>query len=288
MPNKTGISWTDLSSNPIRFERLDLPYGTKQRGRWYCEKVSDGCKYCYAEALSLTVGNKLRFNKGNRSKVKAVVDHKELASYRNLPAGTKVFVGSMTDLLAFNEFMSPELFYPVWLAMWDNPHVIFQILTKRPGNYHVFEQWVRDNFDPWRETPEWFSGWHDDDNSAVWSGNIWLGTTVEDDRYQGRIDVLRQVPGDPPNVRFLSVEPMLGPLTNPNLTGISWVICGGESGPNKRLFDKVWAQELQQVCAATNTAFWFKQGSNIRPGADTLLNGREFKEWPVVFHSECA
>jgi len=145
----------------------------------------------------------------------------------------------------------------LWEIIRDCPHLIFQILTKRPQRIqdHLPADWGEHGY-----------------------GNVWLGTSVENADYLDRVDTLRQVPA---RVRFISAEPLLGPLTNLNLTGIHWLIVGGETGPTHRLMDHVWAMELRDLAAKAGTAFFFKQSSGRLPGRGDQLDGREWKHFPV-------
>jgi protein gp37 len=112
-----------------------------------------------------------------------------------------------------------------------------------------------------------------------WASNVWIGVSVEDAAELARVDDLRRVPAA---VRFVSAEPLLGPLTNVDLAGIDWLIAGGESGPHHRPLDPRWVRELRDRCSAAGTAFFFKQWGGRTPKAGgRVLDGREYSEMPT-------
>jgi protein gp37 len=143
-----------------------------------------------------------------------------------------------------------------WEVIRDCPSLIFQILTKRPER-------VKDHL-----PGDWGEGY----------ANVWLGVSIEDNDHVGRADVLRQVLA---RVRFISAEPLLGPLPDLNLDGFHWLIVGGESGPDFRPMEPDWARELREKAHATGVAFLFKQGADRFPGRGDKLDGREWKEFPL-------
>ena len=202
--NKTSIEWTDFSSNPI--------YATSggKRG-WFCEKVTPGCAHCYAETLNEgRFGNGLAFIPANRSKVEFHFNTAELREWQKPRyAGARVFVCDMTDL--FGEWVPEHWLHATFEAMWNAPEVTFQVLTKRPER---MRSWLTATLPSWRP----------------YLDNVWRGVSVENQRWTTRIDDLRRVPAA---VRFLSCEPLLGPLRL-DLHDISWAIVGGESGPRRR------------------------------------------------------
>lgn len=140
------------------------------------------------------------------------------------------------------------------------PNLIFQILTKRPENISS------------RLPHDWGSGWD----------NVALGVSVENEDFLGRIDILRQIPS---KVRFVSAEPLLGPLSNINLKGIHWLISGGESGPDFREMDLDWVRELRDICKEEGVAFFHKQGSSFKPGQDEMLDGVLHHDFPAIWMS---
>ena len=113
--------------------------------------------------------------------------------------------------------------------------------------------------------------------------NVWLGTSVESEDYVGRIDLLRRVPA---RIRFISFEPLLGPITEPDLSGIHWAIVGGKSGPRARPMQTWWVEELRDSCERQNVAFFFKQwGGKRKKKTGRLLGNRTYDDYPVVSES---
>jgi len=209
----TIISWTNETWNPTTG----------------CSRISEGCRNCYAERLSLKFGwSKQPWTKANASL--NVIEHESrLDKVKKFKSGTKVFVNSMSDL--FHDEVSDSFILRVFEAMNSRPDVIFQVLTKRP---------------------ERVRNW-----TGPWSDNIWMGTSVEDQRVATRIDCIRECGA---KVKFLSVEPLIGPLSA-NYDGIDWVIVGGESGPGHRPMPHEWARTVRDQCQIAGTAFFFKQSA---------------------------
>jgi len=220
-----------------------------------CSKVSPGCKFCYAERLSIrlrAMGN-ARYRNGF-----AVTLHPDLLS---LPLRWKqpkrIFVNSMSDL--FHEAVPEEFIQRVFDAMVTADWHIFQILTKRSARMADLAQ------------------------RLIWPSNVWQGVSVENARYTWRITHLQQVPAA---IRFLSLEPLLGPIPRLPLEGIHWVIVGGESGPRHRPVDPAWVKEIRDQCLATGVPFFFKQwgGTTPREGG-RVLDGRMWDEMPASIRS---
>lgn len=170
-------------------------------------------------------------------------------------APRKVFVNSMSDL--FQDGVPDEFIRRVWDVMTHAPQHTFQILTKRPQNMlRVVNE-----------------------NALLVRPNIWLGTSVESARYKGRIEWLRQVSAA---VRFVSLEPLLGPLGDLDLEGIHWAIIGGESGPRARPMKKEWVEDIRRQCREQRVAFFFKQwGGANKKKAGRKLAGRTWDEYPA-------
>jgi protein gp37 len=145
----------------------------------------------------------------------------------------------------------------VFDVMEATPQHTYQILTKRPKRLEWFELlWIR----------KW------------WTPNIWLGVSVESAKYLSRIDALRSAGAQ---TKFLSLEPLLGPLPNLDLDGIDWVIVGGESGPHARPMRPEWVTDIRDQCISAKVPFFFKQWGGVnKKTAGCLLEGREWKEWP--------
>jgi protein gp37 len=217
-----------------------------------CTKISQGCKHCYAERMAkrLHAMGSLRYEKGFNLTL-----HEDLL---NLPHKWKkprtIFVNSMSDLFHFQ--IPLDFVRQVFQTMSDCPRHTFQILTKRS--------------DRLREIAEHLS----------WTPNIWMGVSVENQDVAFRIDDLREVPA---SVRFLSIEPLLGPIAQLELEGIHWVIVGGESGPKARMMKREWVEEIRIRCEATNTPFFFKQWGGTRKDlTGRTLNGRTYDDMPLL------
>jgi protein gp37 len=142
-----------------------------------------------------------------------------------------------------------------WKVIKNCPNLIFQVLTKRPELIQS------------RLPADWGTGYD----------NVGLGVSVENDKYLGRVDLLRQIPA---KIHFISAEPLLGSIKDIDLTDIEWLIAGGESGPNFRIMDLQWAREIRDKCVANGVAFFYKQGSALLPGRDNVLDGQVWEQWP--------
>ena len=218
----TLISWTDTTWNPTTG----------------CSRVSEGCRFCYAETLSLRFGwSKKPWTAANAAENVLLHPERLRHPYR-WKTPSRVFVNSMSDL--FHEAIPDDFLTAVFSVMNDLPQHTFQILTKRP---------------------ERAAAW-----SGPWAPNIWMGTSVEDERALHRIAALRRCPA---STRFLSCEPLLGPLPHLDLAGIHWAIVGGESGRHmtrhpERWMEHAWAREIRDLCGATGVPFFFKQSSGLR------------------------
>lgn len=166
-----------------------------------------------------------------------------------------VFVNSMSDL--FHEGVSDAFISEVWAVMGATPQHTYQVLTKRPERMrHLLAK------------PEF---------SVL--PNVWLGTSVEDSRVLARIEELRATPAA---IHFISFEPLIGSVKEANLTDIDWAIVGGESGPRARPMAQVWVEEIETLCRAAGTAFFFKQwGGTNKKAAGRLFKGQTFDEMPV-------
>ncbi len=215
-----------------------------------CTKISPGCKNCYAERLAArlhAMGNP-RYRNGFR-----VTLHPDQI---HLPLRWKqprmIFVNSMSDL--FHESVPVEYIRQVYDVMAIAHWHIFQVLTKRAKR-------IADLAD-----------------SISWPPNVWQGVSVENAQYAWRINRLREVPS---TVRFLSVEPLLGPIPNLPLDGIDWVIVGGESGPRNRPVDADWIRQIRDQCLAAKVPFFFKQwGGRTPKSGGRMLDGRLWDQVP--------
>lgn len=217
-----------------------------------CTKVSAGCKHCYAETMAkrLKAMGVDRYRDG--FKVTLQPDLLEAPLHWRQPR--IVFVNSMSDL--FHEDVPLEYIQEVFQTMVRCPQHTFQILTKRSDRLRDLAA------------------------TLPWSPNIWMGVSVEDKRVLHRITDLQSVPA---LVRFLSCEPLIGPLDELPLEGIHWVIVGGESGPGARPMKAEWVRSIRLRCARFNVPFFFKQWGGVRKdltGRD--LFGRTFDDMPVL------
>lgn len=216
-----------------------------------CTKISSGCMNCYAEKMSKRLQSMGvdKYKDGFSLRMHPDV-LMEPYSWRN---PRTVFVNSMSDL--FHEDMPLEYIQKVFKVMNENPIHTFQVLTKRADILFEYS------------------------NQLKWTKNIWMGVTVEDQKNTYRIDRLREIDA---NVKFLSIEPLIGRINNLNLTNIDWVIVGGESGPGAREMSKDWVLEIKQQCQDQKTQFFFKQWGGVnKKKAGRLLEGKTWDEMPI-------
>ena len=266
MGEVTTISWTNATWNPVTG----------------CTKVSPGCSRCYAEAIDHRFDHdkvgKLPWDfpvsKGGRG-ITLHPDRLDLPLRWKRPR--MIFVNSMSDL--FHEDVPFEFIAKVWDTMFDTSGLsgtvkhVYQILTKRPERMLAFDRWMNET--QFRRTDQ---------------DNIWKGVSVENQLWaERRIPILAEIPAA---VRFVSVEPLLGPVDlrawlhgNCEAWGgtadgrvLDWVICGGESGPRFRPMDLDWARRLRDQCQQAGMPFFFKQSSGPRPGMNRELDGRFWEE----------
>jgi protein gp37 len=235
MSDRSDIEWTDATWNPVRG----------------CQKVSPGCKHCYAETFS----ERFRGVPGHPFEqgfdLRLVPDALDLP--RRWRSGRLVFVNSMSDL--FQEEVPKEFIQRAFAVMRECPQHQFQVLTKRAERLLGL-------------APE-----------LDWAPNVWMGVSVENDDYRWRVDLLRRVPAA---IRFISVEPLLGPIEKLPLKGIHWVIAGGESGPRAREMKPEWARSIRDQCVDAGVAFFFKQWGGVqRKLAGRRLDRREWNEMPA-------
>ena len=217
-----------------------------------CSKYSNGCKYCYAEIMSK------RLQAMGVEKYKDAFEVRIHPDQLLLPYKWKtpkiVFVNSMSDL--FHKEVPADFIKRVFSIMNDNPKHVFQILTKRAERLIALSA------------------------ELVWTDNIWMGVSVEDTSVTHRIDRLRETSA---HVKFLSCEPLLGPLPGLNLDGIHWLIVGGESGTRPRPMREDWVFDIQRQCEEQGVKFFFKQwGGRNKKAAGRLLNGRTYDDMPVI------
>jgi protein gp37 len=244
----SDIEWTDATWNPMAG----------------CKIVSPGCTNCYAmrmaarlQAMGLSKYSGTTRKSGGRHvwTGKVNVDRKALSAPLAWRKPQRIFVNSMSDL--FQEKADEKFIRQVWRVMERAHWHSFQILTKRPER--MFDMLSKPKFPI--------------------LANVWVGTSVESNDYLDRINVLRRVPA---RVRFISFEPLLGPILSPNLTDIHWAIVGGESGPRARPIEAWWVEELRDSCKKQRIAFFFKQwGGKRKKETGRLLAGQVWEEYPA-------
>ena len=223
-----------------------------------CTRTSPGCDHCYAARMAArlqAMGNPRYANGFDLTLHSDKVDEP-----LRWTEPRRIFVNSMSDL--FHADVPLDFVQSVFATMRAAHWHTFQVLTKRA-----------------RRLPS-VAG------RLPWPENVWLGVSVENATYTWRIDYLRQVPA---KTRFLSVEPLIGPVGELHLDGIHWVIVGGESGPGARPMDPSWVTDVRDQCAAQNVAFFFKQWGGVNKKATgRVLEGRTWDEFPDSIRNERA
>jgi protein gp37 len=244
MADRSAIEWTEATWNPTTG----------------CDRISRGCDHCYA----LTLAKRLKAMGNPKYQVDGdprtsgpgfgVQMHEDALELPHRWAGPRVvFVNSMSDL--FHARVTEDFIGRVFDVMASTPRHTYQVLTKRPRRVARLA------------------------DRLPWPTNVWMGVSVEDDTQTWRAEELRKVPAA---VRFISAEPLLGPLDGLDLEGIDWLIAGGESGPNHRPMNQHWVEDLREGCADAGIAFFFKQWGGRTPKAHgRLLEGRTFDEMPT-------
>lgn len=267
MGDKTGIEWTDATWNPTTG----------------CDRVSPGCDSCYAATVAAR--NKLMeqgrmaqgatgpwryqndgdpVTSGPGFKLTLHPDTGRLEQPLRWKRPRRIFVNSMSDL--FHKDVPDEFIARVWDVMVRCPQHTFQILTKRPQRLRTVLG------------PNGTGFYAVDGPVPCPQPNVLLGTSIETDRYSFRANHLREAPAV---VRFLSCEPLLGPLPSLNLDGIGWVIVGGESGQSARPMDSGWARDIRDMCAAADVPFFMKQmGTNWARANGMRGKAHELDELP--------
>jgi protein gp37 len=245
----SSIEWTTHTFNPW----------------WGCTKVSDGCRNCYAEALSNRYGHSV-WGAGKPRRLMSDAHWQAPlgwdADAKRTGRRARVFCASMADV--FEEQAPPGQLARLWDLIRLTPNLDWQLLTKRP--HRIAESLP----------PDWCSGY----------SNVWLGTSVEDQRVINRVRELSAVPAV---VRFLSVEPLLGPIRRLPLKGIDWIIVGGESGPNARPIEAEWVLDIRRQCRTAGVPFFFKQWGGVnKKKSGRTLSGRIYNEMPKPRRSSSA
>jgi protein gp37 len=247
MAGLSDIEWTEATWNPVAG----------------CAMVSPGCTNCYAQrmaarldAMGITKYAGTTRKSGKRSvwTGKVRFDRDSLSAPFKWRKPKRIFVNSMSDL--FQEQVPEAFVRDVWAVMEEAQWHTFQILTKRPDRMHHMLSAGKFRV----------------------LNNVWLGTSVESQDFVERIAVLRNTPA---HVRFVSFEPLIGPIIEPDLSGIHWAIVGGESGPGARVMEHWWVEELRDSCQEQKVAFFFKQWGGARKSrTGRKLEGRTWDEYP--------
>ena len=233
---QSTIEWTEMTWNPTTG----------------CDKVSAGCKYCYAEVMTrrLQAMGIEKYKDGFKIRV-----HEDALHIPYTWKHSKVvFVNSMSDL--FHPEVPLEFIQKVFEVMNNTPQHTYQVLTKRAER--LFDL-------------------HDKLN---WTNNIWMGVSVENEKVKNRINFLRQTNA---KTKFLSCEPLIGPLSNMDLTNINWVIVGGESGRKSRPMEELWVWDIKEQCRDQEVAFFFKQWGGVnKKKSGRELAGMTYNEMPIA------
>lgn len=243
MADRSGIEWTESTWNPTTG----------------CDRVSPGCDNCYALTLAkrLKAMGSEKYQEDGDPRTsgpgfKLTIHPDVLDLPRSWRQPRVVFVDSMSDL--FHPDVPTAFIRQVFDVIKDTPQHTYQILTKR-------SQRLRKVAD-----------------ELSWPWNLWMGVSVENDKYRFRIDHLREVPAA---IRFLSLEPLLGPLDHLDLDEIHWVIVGGESGPHARPMEEAWVDDIRIQCEVTGVPFFFKQWGGRTPKAGgRRLRGKTYDAMP--------
>ena len=215
-----------------------------------CTKISHGCKHCYAERMAKRL-REMGVEKYRRG-FSVAIHESTLGDPLKWKQPRLVFVNSMSDL--FYKSVPTTFIERVFDVMNRAPQHVFQVLTKRPSR--VVEMNER----------------------LYWAPNIWLGTSIESERWLRRLPLLKETGA---HVKFLSLEPLLGPLPNIELSGVDWVIVGGESGPGARPMEADWVRDIRDQCESSDVSFFFKQwGGVFKKKTGRTLDNRVWDQMP--------
>ena len=300
MSGTSAIEWTEATWNPTTG----------------CDRISPGCDNCYALSLAkrLKAMGSAKYQVDGDPRTSGpgfgvTVHEQAMLEPLRWRTPRTIFVNSMSDV-GHARIGRPAL-ARIWAVMALTGRHRFQVLTKRPRrlagvlNAPAFAEAVAEQATqligswPWRRWQLDLGGQRlagDSGQGAGWTAtpgpggyrwsppwplpNVWLGTSIESDDYTSRADQLRKAPAA---VRFLSLEPLLGPLPSLDLTGIDWVIVGGESGPRHRPLDLDWVREIRDRCLSHDTAVFFKQVGGVSPkSGGRLLDGRTHDDMPAA------
>jgi protein gp37 len=247
---QSNIEWTELTWNPVTG----------------CNKISPGCKFCYAEVMSKRL--KAMGIEKYKDGFSIRLHYNELTTPFTWKKSKVVFVNSMSDL--FHPDIPFDYIKAVFEVMNNTPQHIYQVLTKRADRLLELS------------------------SKLNWTENIWMGVSVENEKYTSRIDELSNTGA---KTKFLSIEPLIGPVKTLNLGNINWVIVGGESGHKARPVKKAWIDYIKEECKKSDVPFFFKQWGkpkfNVNPEDPTImadhpqhakggceLDGKVYREMP--------
>lgn len=315
MAGSSSIEWTDASWTPIRARYWEIQNdgSGKERIGWHCEHASEGCRFCYAEGMNNRLGTGMEFKPGNlyrpehegyqNGAVKLFLDEEMLLAPLRWKKPRKVFVCSMTDLFA--DFVPDgwidRIFHTMGACDDLGARHTFQILTKRADRMRAYMASVR-GYKAWNAPRLATEAWP--------PRNVWLGISAE--RQQEADERIPHLLNTPAAVRFISAEPLLGPISFrwskwddwkapevdhlDGLRMLDWIIVGGESGPRARPMHPQWARDIRDQCDAAGVAFFFKQWGEWAPSvtvddamtyvrvgkksAGRLLDGKEHNAFP--------
>lgn len=236
MALKSSIEWTESTWNPVTG----------------CNKISPGCKFCYAERMAKRL--KAMGSENYKDGFKLAVHENALYLPLTWKKPQTIFVNSMSDLFHKDIPVSflMKTFEVMNLANWHR----FQVLTKRSDILLKLNPIIN------------------------WSENIWMGVSVENQNHTYRIDHLRETNA---HIKFLSIEPLIGPIENLDLTNINWVIVGGESGPGARPMEEKWVLRIRDICMEAKVPFFFKQWGGVNKKKNgRLLKGKTWSQMPKL------
>jgi len=218
-----------------------------------CSKISDGCLNCYAEKMALRL--KAMGTKGYENGFEVTLQYHQLERPLKLKKPQMIFVNSMSDI--FHEKVPDDYILKIFETMNKADWHIFQVLTKRPERLEELREKIN------------------------WTKNIWLGTTIESNKYIDRVKFIKETQA---NIKFISFEPLIDSVKDINIEGIDWVIVGGESGSGSRVIKKEWIYEIKEKCDKLNIPFFFKQwGGTNKKKSGRLLDGKIYDEMPLNF-----
>ena len=221
-----------------------------------CSKISDGCLNCYAEKMALRL--KAMGTKGYENGFEVTLQYHQLQKPLKMKKSQMIFVNSMSDI--FHENVPDEYILKIFDTMNKARWHTFQVLTKRPKRLEKLKDRIN------------------------WTKNIWLGATIESNKY---IDRVKYIKNTNAKIKFISFEPLIDSVKDIDLDGIDWAIVGGESGSGARIIKKEWIYEIKNRCEELNIPFFFKQWGGVNKKKNgRLLDGKIYDEKPVLFRMQ--